>query len=52
MKICQESDNEAIRAKLDSGEIPPGVTGLIPDGNTKLAGVGWVKSLKKALTTF
>ena len=28
---------EAIRASLDTGEIPPGVTGLIPDGSTKVA---------------
>ena len=27
---------EAIRATLDSGEMPPGVTGLIPDGSTKV----------------
>ena len=27
---------EEIRATLDSGEMPPGVTGLIPDGSTKV----------------
>ena len=27
---------DAIRATLDSGEMPPGVTGLIPDGSTKV----------------
>ena len=27
---------EAIRATLDSGEMPPGVIGLIPDGSTKV----------------
>ena len=26
-----------IRATLDSGEMPPGVTGLIPDGSTKVS---------------
>ena len=29
--------DKQIRAKLDAGEIPDGVTGLIPDGNTKVA---------------
>ena len=28
---------ELIRASLDTGDIPNGVTGLIPDGNTKVA---------------
>ena len=27
---------ESIRATLDSGEMPPGIIGLIPDGNTKV----------------
>ena len=34
--FVQERDNE-LRARLDSGEIPPGVTGLIPDGSTKVS---------------
>ena len=29
--------NEAFRATLESGEIPPGVVGLIPDGSTKVS---------------
>lgn len=29
--------DELFRAKLESGEIPPGVVGLIPDGNTKVS---------------
>ena len=29
--------NEALRATLEAGEIPPGVTGLIPDGSTKVS---------------
>ena len=29
--------DELLRATLDGGDIPPGVTGLIPDGNTKVA---------------
>ena len=29
--------DEELRVRLDSGEIPPGVTGLIPDGSTKVA---------------
>ena len=29
--------DEALRATLDGGDIPPGVTGLIPDGNTKVS---------------
>ena len=28
---------ESIRATLDTGEMPPGVTGLIPDGSTKVS---------------
>ena len=35
-KFVEKRDNE-MRAKLDSGEIPPGVTGLIPDGSTKVS---------------
>ena len=29
--------DEELRVRLDSGEIPPGVTGLIPDGSTKVS---------------
>ncbi len=29
--------DEALRATLDAGDIPPGVTGLIPDGSTKVS---------------
>tara|TARA_B100001778_G_scaffold112512_2_gene92136 strand:+ start:5142 stop:7373 length:2232 start_codon:yes stop_codon:yes gene_type:complete len=29
--------DEMFRVKLEAGEIPPGVTGLIPDGNTKVS---------------
>ena len=29
--------DDELRAKLDTGEIPPGVTGLIPDGSTKVS---------------
>ena len=29
--------NTALRATLEAGEIPPGVTGLIPDGSTKVS---------------
>ena len=32
-----EQRDETLRATLDGGDIPPGVTGLIPDGNTKIA---------------
>ena len=35
-KFVKERD-ELIRATLESGEIPPGVTGLIPDGSTKVS---------------
>ena len=35
-KFLQTRD-EMFRVKLEAGEIPPGVTGLIPDGNTKVA---------------
>ncbi len=31
-----EKRNVELRARLDSGEIPSGVTGLIPDGSTKV----------------
>ena len=29
--------DEQLRAKLETGDIPPGVTGLIPDGSTKVS---------------
>jgi hypothetical protein len=32
-----EKRNKEMRAKLDAGEIPPGVTGLVPDGATKVS---------------
>ena len=33
----EEVRDTELRAKLDTGEIPPGVTGLIPDGSTKVS---------------
>ncbi len=33
----QEDRESAFRATLESGEMPPGVTGLIPDGSTKVS---------------
>ena len=45
-KFIDKREKE-IRARLDSGEMPPGVTGLIPDGSTKVRlALGWAKSLK------
>jgi len=35
-KFTQKRE-ESIRATLDSGEMPPGITGLIPDGSTKVS---------------
>ena len=35
-KFVAERD-EALRVTLDGGDIPPGVTGLIPDGNNKVS---------------
>lgn len=35
-KFVETRDLE-MRARLDSGELPPGITGLIPDGSTKVA---------------
>ena len=32
-----EKRDETLRVTLDGGDIPPGVTGLIPDGNTKVS---------------
>ena len=52
METFTKKREEAIRATLDSGEMPPGVTGLILTAAQKLAGVGKVKSLKKAPTIF
>ena len=37
METFTRKREEMIRATLDSGEMPPGVTGLIPDGSTKVA---------------
>jgi hypothetical protein len=34
-KFMQERE-ENIRATLESGEMPPGVVGLVPDGSTKV----------------
>ena len=35
-KFTTERD-ELLRATLDSGDLPPGITGLIPDGNNKIS---------------
>ena len=35
-KFTTERD-ELLRATLDSGDLPPGITGLIPDGNNKVS---------------
>ena len=35
-KFVRKRD-EQMSAKLDAGEVPPGVTGLIPDGSTKVS---------------
>jgi hypothetical protein len=32
-----EERNEQLRVRLEAGDIPPGVTGLIPDGSNKVA---------------
>ena len=32
----EKKKQEALRATLESGEMPPGVTGLVPDGSTKV----------------
>ena len=32
----ERKKQEALRATLESGEMPPGVTGLVPDGSTKV----------------
>ena len=36
MQLFERKKNEALSATLESGEMPPGVTGLIPDGSTKV----------------
>ena len=36
MQAFERKKNEALSATLESGEMPPGVTGLIPDGSTKV----------------
>ena len=33
----EKTINEELNARLETGDIPPGVTGLIPDGNTKVS---------------
>ena len=33
----EQSRNQLLSATLETGEMPPGVTGLIPDGSTKVA---------------
>ena len=35
-KFSKERD-ELLRATLESGEMPPGITGLVPDGSTKVS---------------
>ncbi len=35
--VFEQSRSESIRATLETGEIPQGVVGLIPDGSTKVA---------------
>ena len=35
--IFERERNEALSATLEAGEMPPGVTGLVPDGSTKVA---------------
>ena len=37
MEKFTQKREESIRASLDTGEMPPGVTGLIPDGSTKVS---------------
>ena len=37
MDLFVSERDELLRATLDAGEIPPGVTGLIPDGSTKVS---------------
>ena len=36
MQTFERKKNEALRVTLETGEMPPGVTGLIPDGSTKV----------------
>ena len=36
MEKFTKKREEAIRVSLDTGEMPAGVTGLIPDGSTKV----------------
>ena len=36
MATFEKKKNDLLRVTLDSGEMPPGVTGLIPDGSTKV----------------
>ena len=37
MSTFETKREEELSAKLEAGEIPPGVTGLIPDGSTKIS---------------
>ena len=36
MQTFERKKNDALRVTLETGEMPPGVTGLIPDGSTKV----------------
>ena len=36
MEKFTKKREEAIRVSLDTGEMPPGVTGLVPDGSTRV----------------
>ena len=36
LATVERRKQEALRATLESGEMPPGVTGLVPDGSTKV----------------
>ena len=36
MQTFEKKKNAALSATLETGEMPPGVTGLIPDGSTKV----------------
>ena len=37
MQTFEKKKNAALSATLETGEMPPGVTGLIPDGSTKVS---------------
>ena len=36
MQKFERTKQESLRATLESGDMPPGVTGLVPDGSTKI----------------